>query len=183
MDVKKQKVDTTNNLLWYELVHAKYWEQYLSQYCSRKLDYRKLLSLSIIVLSSIGASSWLGWDVLKSHMPHIVGYGLIIVVILQLTVSILDMYATTPQETQDIIFLRVKYLNYFNELEKLYQDYYNYTISDEEARSIFFSIRKEHISRIETIKENLNIKKLNKPNKKAYNNAIQYLETRYKIAS
>lgn len=55
-------MSTIERIVWYEMVHAAYWEQYLSQYISNKYDWRKWWNIIILLLSTIGVSSFGAWE-------------------------------------------------------------------------------------------------------------------------
>ena len=175
----KDENDTVYNLIWYELNHTKFWEQYLSQYCSNKQDWRKRLTLFTIVVSSIGAASWIGWDFLKSAMPIFTGIAFSIVTLFQIFVAYKDHTALTPQELQKMITLRVKYIQFFNDIEKLFQRYYCDDITPKEALDKFYEFRNLHAPDIESIKEDLNIKENPRAYKKAVEQVHLYLRPRY----
>lgn len=152
-------------IVWAELVHSAYWEQYLSQYVSHKYDKRNLYNVTLLILSTVGASSFSAWKLIPDGEKWIptITLGLIaatqLVAICQKNVVIDDDTARKLRE------LRIKYLSYLNQIERLYLDIRDKGLSAEEIKDKFFAIR-ETVYPIEELKDSLNIKKLKKPNER-----------------
>lgn len=171
--------DSVYKLIWFEANHAKFWEQYISLYCSKKQNWRKYITITTLMVSSIGASSWMGWDMLKPYTPIVTGIALALVATLQVAAAIADYLAMTPQQLQSMISLRVKYLYYFYDLENLFQKYYCEDMPPEEALAQFDALRKNHTPNIESIKEDLNIKENKNLKQQATEKVDDYLRPRY----
>ena len=60
----EEKRDKIEELVWYELIHAKYWEQYISDYTGSKMDWRKFYNIIAISFAIIGGSTWGAWKAL-----------------------------------------------------------------------------------------------------------------------
>jgi len=153
-------------MVWYELVHSAYWEQYLSQYVSYKYDYRKFYSTIILVLSTIGASSFSAWKLIpdgEKWVP-IVTFGIMAIVQL---ISICQKNVVMDDDTaRKLRELRVLYLAYMHKIERLYLDIKDDNLDADTIKSRFFEIR-ETVYPIEELKDSLNIKKLKDPNLKS----------------
>ena len=152
-------------IVWHELVHSAYWEQYLSQYVSYKYDYRKVYATVLLVLSTIGASSFSAWKLVPEGEKWVPTVTFGIMAIVQL-VSICQKNVVMDDDTaRKLRELRVKYLAYMHQVERLYLDIKDNNLDAEIIKKRFFEIR-ETVYPIEELKDSLNIKKLRKPNLK-----------------
>lgn len=150
-------------IVWHELVHSAYWEQYLSQYVSHKYDYRKTYSTVLLVLSTIGASSFSAWKLIPNGEKWVPTITFGIMAIVQL-ISICQKNVVIDDDTaRKLRELRIKYIEYLNKIERLYLDIRDSKLDVETTKNRFFDIR-ESVYSIEELKDSLNIKKLRKPN-------------------
>lgn len=158
-------ISRIEQIVWYEMVHAAYWEQYVSQYISHKHDKRVIYNTIILILSTVGASSFSLWELVpkgKQWVP-VVLFG--IMAITQL-VSVCKKNVVIDDDTLcKLRKLRVMYLGYLNKIERLYIDIKDKNLDNEEIKDRYYSIR-ETVYPIEDLKDSLNIKKLKKPNEK-----------------
>lgn len=173
------KRDTIELLLWNELVHAKYWEQYISQYIGYKKDWRKGFSIATIVLSVIGASSWKLWSLPAiGEWSTMIIFGL--VAICQLLSSIQKEVVIDNDTFQSLIKLRALYIAYFNKLEHLFIDNEN-ELAQDIVEERYFSLR-ETVYPMEELKDSINIPELKNVKEKGEKEVIKYLHTRYGIS-
>lgn len=159
------EISRIERIVWYELVHSAYWEQYLSQYVSYKYDYRKVYGTILLVLSTMGASSFSAWKLIPQGEKWVPTITFGIMAIVQL-ISICQQNVVMDDDTaRKLRELRVKYLGYMHKVERLYLDIRDKNLDLDTIKSQFFEIR-ETVYPIEELKDSLNIKKLEKPNRK-----------------
>lgn len=157
------EISRIERIVWFELVHSAYWEQYLSQYVSYKYDYRKVYNTILLVLSTIGASSFSAWKLMPEGEKWVPTITFSLMAIVQL-VSICQKNVVMDDDTaRKLRELRVKYLEYMHKVERLYLDIRDEKPDIEIVKNRFFEIR-ETVYPIEELKDSLNIKKLKKPN-------------------
>lgn len=177
--MSEDKREIIEILLWNELVHAKYWEQYISQYIGYKKDWRKRFSIATIALSVIGASSWKLWS-----MPGVGEWSTMIifglVAAFQVLSSIQKEVVIDNDTFQSLMKLRSLYIAYFNKLEHLFIDNEN-GLEREFVEERYFLLR-ETVYPIEELKDNINIPELTKVKEKGEKEVIKYLRTRYGIS-
>ena len=157
------EISRIERIVWFELVHSAYWEQYLSQYVSYKYDCRKVYNTILLVLSTIGASSFSAWKLIPEGEKWVptVTFGLMAIVQL---VSICQKNVVMDDDTaRKLRELRVLYLNYMHKVERLYLDIRDNNLDTDTIKSRFFESR-DTVYPIEELKDSLNIKKLKKPN-------------------
>jgi hypothetical protein len=164
------------NQIWYEMVHAKFWEQYLSDYTLYKYDYRKWYNIITMLISVIGASTFPLWKLVdgKDWVPSIIFGAMAIAQILAVFQK--NMVSDNSQ-LKEMIKLRCLYITYFNNLEKLYLTFN--LLNENELIERYYQLREESIP-IEKLKDSLNIRPYRKLKEKGEEKARQYLKTRYK---
>ena len=151
-----------SQLIWFELVYAAYWEQYISGYISHKYDHSKTYACILLVLSTVGASSFKLWELVPQGTQWMPVALFSVMAIVQL-LSVLQRNVTLGAETENKLReLREQYLSYFFTLQRLYLELVSGAISEEEARERFFVALKARLG-IERLKDSLHIKKLRKP--------------------
>lgn len=171
--------ETIELLVWHELVHAKYWEQYISRYIGRKIDWRKWFSILTVALSVIGASSWKLWELLSGYewvTPMIFG----IVALMQVFSAIQKEIVIDNDTLQSLIKLRALYIAYFNKLERLFLDNDNNSLNKKEVEEAYFILR-ETVYPMEELKDTINIPELKSIKKDGEKEVTKYLKSRYGI--
>lgn len=171
-------MNTIRHLVWYEMLHAAYWEQFLSQYIAVKTDWRNFYSITILVLSTVGAASFCVWK-LAEGWEYLSFILLVLMAITQL-LSVCQKVTVMSDETANKIrSLRVQYIEYYNKLESLYIDIYDGKIENpDEAKERYFQIR-ETVYSIESLKDSLNIKQLKKPSRKGEYEALVRISRKF----
>ena len=164
-------------LLWNELVHAKYWEQYISRYIGRKIDWRKWFNIATIILSVIGASSWKLWDLLNGY-EWVTSMVFGLVALLQVLSAIQKEIVIDNDTLQSLVKLRALYIGYFNKLERLFLDNENETFTKQEIEESYFTLR-ETVYPMEELKDTINIPGIKEIKKKGEREVIKYLKSRY----
>jgi hypothetical protein len=153
------------------MAHAKYWEQYISQYIGKKIDIREFFSLTIIIVSiSGGIAGFWAWQAPVA--------GCCIIAILQLIVNVRDSIIIDNEAVSKYSDLRDYYIEYFNKLEKLWLEYDTELISEQTARDQYLVLR-ESTYKIERLKDALHISKLKRPGKLAELQLKKYINYRY----
>lgn len=171
--------ETIELLVWHELVHAKYWEQYISQYIGKKIDWRKWFNILTVALSVVGASSWKLWELLNGYewvTPMIFG----IIALAQVFSAIQKEIVIDNDTLQSLFKLRGLYIAYFNKLEHLFINNENESLSKKEIENAYFILR-ETVYPIEELKDSINIPELKSIKAKGEKETIKYLESRYGI--
>lgn len=165
-------------MIWYEMIHAKYWEQYLSDYSGYKIDIRKWINILTLVLSTIGASSWAAWKSLPEGCEWIPSVIFALMGLGQL-VSILQKNVIADNNTlQSLYRLRTLYISYFNQLERLYIENNTFAFNENELIEKYYKLR-ETVYPIEELKDSLNINQIEKLDKKIMARVTDYLNSRY----
>jgi hypothetical protein len=165
-------------LIWYEMVHAKYWEQYLSDYSGYKIDYRKWSNIIILLFSTIGASSWAAWKLLPEGNVWVPSIIFAITGVTQL-ISIFQKNVVADNGTlQSLYKLRTLYISYFNKLEKLFIELDSLKYSEKDLIQKYYELR-ETVYPIEELKDALNINQMDKIDKKIMDRVNNYLEERF----
>jgi len=175
-----EKRDKIEELVWYELVHAKYWEQYISDYAGSKMDWRKIYNIIAISFAIIGGSTWGAWKALDVDWITPVMFGLMGVA--QILSAIQKNVIIDNETIKSLNNLRTSYISYFNKLERLFIKIEDKELKKYEIEEQYFALR-ETVYSIEELKDNLNISKLKKVDKNVEKKVINYLETRYSILS
>lgn len=151
-----------SQMIWFELVYAAYWEQYLSQYIRHKHDRRQTYACILLVLSTVGASSFKLWELVPAGTQWVPVALFSLMAVVQL-LSVLQRGVTLDADTESKLReLRELYLTYLFRLERLYLDLSSGSINETEARDEFFSAKEARLH-IEQLKDSLHIKKLHKP--------------------
>ncbi len=173
-----EKRDKIEELVWYELVHAKYWEQYISDYAGSKMDWRKIYNIIAISFAIIGGSTWGTWKVLDVDWITPVMFGLMGVA--QILSAIQKNVIIDNDTIKSLNNLRTSYISYFNKLERLFIKIEDKQLEKYEIENQYFTLR-ETVYSMEELKDTLNISKLKKIDKKAEKKVINYLKIRYNI--
>lgn len=173
------KTERIKNIVWTELTYSCYWEQYISRYIGYKYDRNKLYSIVTIILSSISAFfislskeeySWATW----------VGMACIVIVPIIQIVNNSQKHVMMDVETaSSMLKLRSMYIEYYNDLARLYLDIDDLNLNNEEIKDRYFKLR-DSARDIEKLKDSLNIRKLNHVNQHALEQMSKRLEHKFK---
>lgn len=176
MENKRDKIE---DLVWYELIHAKYWEQYISDYTGSKIDWRKFYNIIAISFAIIGGSTWGVWKALDVDWVTPVMFGLM--GIAQILSAIQKNVIIDNETIQSLVKLRTFYISYFNKLERLFIKIEDKQLNKIQIEEEYFSLR-ETVYPIEELKDTLNINKLKTIDEQVEKRVIQYLENRYGVS-
>ncbi|WP_298145950.1 hypothetical protein [Flavobacterium sp.] len=163
---------TIENKIWYDLVHTKYGDEYLIQYIKRQKLYRKWFKVLTILFSASGIFSAFQ----SAKIPTIISC--VFIGLVQLATSIENFIIHSEDDLDKLGSLRMLYYTRLNNLEELWNNYYNNKITDNEATEKFFELRKS-ASEIEELDNKLNIRTYSKMKEKANTLTNQYFNTYY----
>lgn len=176
--MKSKKRDKIEELVWYELVHSKYWEQYLSEYIGVKIDWRKRYNIITVIASIFGISSWKGWELFDGVDVSFIS--LVVIATTQILSAIKKDIIIDNETQKSIMSLRSKYILYFNKVERLFIEIEDKKITREKLIEKYYILR-DSVCELEELKDSLNINKLRKADKKGIKNTMTYLKNRYEI--
>lgn len=177
-DLKKENM---KKLVWSELCHSTYWEQYLSQYCNHKQNINSKYSITIIICSSFGLTFSCVWKIAGQDKKITMWVSVVVFILILASeiISICKKFVTIDTETErKIRELRIKYLDYLNLIEKLWIDIISTNITGDIIEERYFELRKKCLP-IEDLKDSLNIKKLKNPNKRGMKEAHTRLSRKF----
>lgn len=141
--------------VWYELVHTKMGDHYLSLYLNRQKTVRKYYTIFILVFSVSGIFSWAFW----SSIPAVIACGCMGV--MQLIKLTENQIIPSENDISNVSELRSMFISYFNDLEKLWADNEAGRITDEKMTQEFYRLRKVG-AKIEETDNKLNIRDIRK---------------------
>lgn len=157
------KEDNIDNLIWHEMVQARSWEQYISEYTGRRLDRKKQYSILAIIFAIAGGSTWGLWKVLNVEWVTPLMFGLMGV---SQVLSAIQKDIVVDADTLDKLSkLRGMYISYFNNLQKLQLQVEDDRLSKDEKENHFFALREATIP-MQSLKDIINIRDIKKLNKK-----------------
>lgn len=103
------EISRIERIVWSELVHAAYWEQYLSQYVGYKYDWRKRYNIILLILSTVGAASFSAWKLIPNGEDLIPSILFALMAVTQL-IAVCQKHVTIDDETaRKLRELRIKY--------------------------------------------------------------------------
>ena len=169
--------DRIEHHIWSEMFHAKFWEQYISEYTGNRIDRRRYYNIAVISFAIIGSATWgiwraLNWELVTPIIFAVIG-------ITQVLSAIQKEMIVDSNKLQSMYELRSKYILYLNKLERLHLKSNKDDISDEELESDYYSLRDTTPS-IENLKDSLNFRDIKSVRKKASETASKYLNDRFK---
>lgn len=156
------------NKIWYELVDIKYGETYLSKYIGLQHRLKKAFKIMTLLLSVSGI---LGWKYFEDYAW--IAFGLIAV--MQLLTLVENQLIRSDKEVEEISELRMKYIKYFNKLEKLWLQNRRGKKSENETFEQFYKFRKSDWEPIEELDCKLDIKRFSRLLDKADNDTNDYI--------
>lgn len=139
-------------MIWYEMTHVKFGDNYLAHYLNRQKLIRKWFKILILIFSTSGVLGWKVWE----YIPIV---ACVLIAIVQLISLVENQIIPTDQDIEKVAKLRNKYIAYFNKLEKLWKDYKAKKIDETKISEEFYLLRKTGAS-IEAIDNKLNIRRI-----------------------
>lgn len=173
-----EETSLMRKVLWYEMVHAKFWEQYLAEYTTYKLDYRKWYNIITMILSVVGAATFPLWKITPENSPYVPSIIFGLMAIAQILAVFQKNMAVDNEQLQGIIKLRSLYIIYFNSIEKLYIENEEDKYTEEELKEKYYQQRETTIP-IEALKDSLNIHPKKSVMKKGEERVMAYLYVRF----
>lgn len=157
------------NKIWYELTKMKFGEIYLSKYLSLQRKLKRTFNIITLLLSVSGI---LGWKFFENYA----WIAFILICIMQLFTLVENQIIRSDKEIDQISELKLLYVRYCNKLEKLWYDFHNKKITEEESNSLFFQYRSDDWEKIEVLDGKLDIKQYNSMMNKTEIEALNYLK-------
>jgi hypothetical protein len=151
--------------IWYEMMHVKYGDTYLAYYLFRQKTKKKWFKILTLVFSASGVLGWKFWE----GFPVI---ACVLISVIQLFNLVENHVIISEKETEKVSTLRNKYVLYFNRLEKLWIDFDENRLNEQETTEQFYQLRGLGLD-IEALDNELHIGKFKKLCQKAD------LDTRY----
>jgi hypothetical protein len=144
---------TIRDMIWPEMHHTKFGDNYLVHYMSKQKTKRKWFKIITILFSSGGI---LGWTVWKNGVLPFIACGIIAAV--QLLSMIENQIIPSDNDLEKVAELRNKYNSHFNDIEKLWVDFNSKRLDEHQASEQFYLLRKNGLD-IEAIDNKLDIHK------------------------
>ncbi|WDF45287.1 hypothetical protein PQ459_10300 [Chryseobacterium sp. KACC 21268] len=121
--------------IWYEMIQAKHRGIYCKFYLSQQREVNKWFNVFILLFSASGVLGWSFWKDLPLATSFIVA-----------AMSLIKLIGTEMLPNDKVFEKSEKiidfYFEYYNRLENLWYDHYNYNIDDDEAKTQFYEIVK-----------------------------------------
>ena len=111
-----------------------------------------------IITLLLSISGILGWKYFEDY----VWIALILISIIQVFTLIENQLIRSDKEIEEISALRMMYTKYYNKLEKLWTNYQNNNITDDEVLNQFYELQEHEWEKIEALDCKLNIKSYNR---------------------
>ncbi len=163
---------TIQTKIWYDLVHTKFGDEYLVLYLGRQRTIRKWFKILTILFSASGIFSAFQ----SAKIPTIISC--IAIGLVQVTTSIENFIIHSEDDLDSLSKLRLLYYDRTNKLEELWNSLQISKISNEEATTEFFNLRKS-AKEIEELDNKLNVRNFKKLKSVADINTRTYLNTYY----
>lgn len=173
-------METIDLLIWHEMIQAKSWEQYISEYIGKQIDRKKIYSIVAIIFAIAGGSTWGLWKALNIEWMTPVIFA--IMGIAQVLSAIQKEVVIDINTLQSLHKLRGMYISYFSKVERLFLTIETNKLSIEEREDLYYSLRETTIP-IEMLKDSINIKDFKKINKKITDRVEEYLESTHYLPS
>jgi len=152
------------------MVQVKFGDNYLAHYLSWQHKLKRTFNILILIFSGSGV---LGWEIWKP----IAWIALVIIGTFQLLSLIQNQLIRSNEEVLKIAKLRTRYTKYFNKLEKLWLDLDSREMTDNEAKTQFFVLRRTEQEKIEALDNRIGVKRWKKLCEKADVETREYFNT------
>ncbi len=144
---------TIRDMIWPEMHHAKYGDNYLVHYIGRQKTKRKWFKIITLIFSSGGV---FGWSIWQNGVFPVIACGIIALV--QLISLVENQLIHTDNDLEKVAELRNKYISRFDDLEKLWLDLDADRLNEQKATLKFYQLRKNGAD-IESTDNKLDIQK------------------------
>jgi len=134
--------------IWMELSQAKENEIFASLLAMRQKRYLNWFNIFIIITSTSGVMSWNIWE----NAPLIASA---IVAVSSLLKQMQNNIIFDEDKISKIITIQNFYSDYYNKLERLFYNYYNNKITDDEAAERFYEIKDSESEINQTVNETI----------------------------
>ena len=159
---------TIRDRIWYDLIDAKFGDDYLTLYLVRQRNIRRWFKIFTIIFSAGGIFSAFA----SAKIPTIIS--LIAIGTVQVLQSIENFIIHSENDLDELRKLRMLYYARSIKLEKLWDSFNRDKIDEDEATNQFFALR-ELAGEIEELDSRLYIRSYNGLNKKANIKTTDYL--------
>ena len=119
--------------IWHEMVEAKLRSTYAKFYLSQQRVINKRFNAFILIFSASGVLGWGVWKIFP-FATSIVVTGMSLIKLIGTELLPNDKVFEKSEKIIDF------YFDYFNQIENLWYDHYNYIIDDNEAQCRFYNI-------------------------------------------
>ena len=134
------------------MLDIKFGEIYLSKYTAFHKAMRKGANILTLVLSLTGVFKW---KFFENHISLI----FIIIAVIQVLLLLKSEVIRSDKDIEEIIALKVLYVQYYLELEKLWYNFNSDKINEEKASAKYFSLEKKYWLSINEIDAKINVKR------------------------
>lgn len=162
---------TIEHRIWNELLDCKKCDEYVIAHLARVKDWNSRYRILLTIGTFLGGASFF-WD----EMGPLIACG--VLTLIQLGEKLIPMLATDEKTIKSISEYRLKYVNKFEELDKLWCELRFNDLDPRIAFERYFEIRSCNID-IETFDNTLRINIGKKMQKKADQKALIYIENHY----
>ncbi|MFX1708271.1 hypothetical protein PV783_30180 [Chitinophaga sp. CC14] len=162
-----------DNKIWYEFVHTKMGDEYLSLYLCRQRDVRKWFKIGTIVFSAGGVFGWAIWQ-------PIAWFACAAIAVVQVFTSVESFLIHTEDQLDSLSKLRLLYYSRANNLEELWHQLVKEEVTEDAAGRTFFDLRRSAYE-IEELDNQLNIKTIKRLKLKAQARTEKYIKTYHNI--
>lgn len=162
-----------DNKIWYEFVHSKMGDEYLSLYLCRQRDVRKWFKIGTIVFSAGGVFGWAIWQ-------PIAWFACAGIAVVQVFTSVESFLIHTEDQLDELSKLRLLYYSRTNNLEELWHQLAKGEVTDDDAGKTFFELRRS-AQAIEELDNKHNIKTIKRLRLEAQSRTTKYIKTYHNI--
>lgn len=159
------------NKIWYALGDAKKGEEYLGLYSMRVKSIRKVYKIIIIIIAALGLILWKVWQPVSV-------IACLLILIGEIATKMEKQIVMTDANVIKLGDLRIKYIDLFNHLDRLWSDFNDECLSDDEIKKIYSEILQEK-REIEELDNELYIPRVKKLDRQAENITLHYLNNHY----
>lgn len=120
--------------IWYELGQVKHNHYYCVSLLAKQRRLLNYFNITILAFSSAGIMGWSLWQ----NTPLI---SCVIVAAISLLKLLSPHIVPSDKQIDKLDNVADFYFDYFNKLEQIWLDHYNYRTTDEETQTLFYSLK------------------------------------------
>ena len=137
------------NRIWNELTQSKHNIEFISLYTNRQRFILRLFNIGVLAFSSAGIMGWGIWD----KMPLV---SCIIIAVISLVRLLQPHLVMNEKQLKGLDNIHKFYTDYYNKLEKMWYDFENERITEEQATKTFFKLKKTELNIDSVVSETIN---------------------------